>query len=330
MRFILALFFIAIFLIVGFTALKISPDEDTPVKYARRFLNSLQDGDYQHAVGSFGGNICRCPADLGWVSYLIYGSAEEPNLAFMMGKRFIHSSITFKKLEIATDKSKQTPFEKPQDYEVDIPISFEPSIYAPMFLPLDMAYGLPMKSTDLNAFLADPDKDSWKGLTLRLRPSLAPGTVAIPADAKMHIDSYIRDKKRREKEERELRLKKEGGAQESPQEAADSEAIDNEATAAEKARELAKTALTESLDSKYLVPKDAAEVVGEDGKAISSKDLEARLPRLKAALLKLHMVRRDPTQPFTVFHFVVSDPVLAVPTGNEFRQVILKNFKPPM
>jgi len=323
--------------IVGFTALKIGPDEDTPVKYAKRFINSVQDDDYRHAVSCFGGNICRCPADLGWVSYLIYGSAEEPNLAFMMGKRFIHSTITFKKLEVAMDKSKQTPFEKPQDFEVDVPLRFEPTIYAPYFLPLDMAFGLPMKSTDLDAFLADPDKDSWKGLTLRLRPSLEPGTVDIPADAKAHIDTYIRDKKRKEKEERKYQQRKNGnGANGSADQSADKDATNDDTKQAEtqsdeeKARQLARSAVAEATDAKYVMPKDAAAVTGDDGKVLSPSSIEARLPRLTSALLRLHMVRRDPTQPFTVFHFVVSDPVLSIPENGGYRRLVLKNFKPPL
>jgi len=324
MRFILPIFFVGIFVLVAFTALKIGPDEDTPVKYAKRFINSVQDGDYRHAVGSFGGNICRCPADLGWVSYLIYGSAEEPNLAFMMGKRFIHTQTTFKKLDVPVDKSKQTPFEKPQDFEVDVPISFEPSIYTPYFLPLDMAFGLPMKSTDFEAFLADPDKDSWKGLTLRMRPSLAAGTVAIPADAKAHIDTYIRDKKRKEKEEREYREKINGGS------TGDTAVKEEGLTEEEKARQLARSAVAEATDEKYVMPKDAAAVLKDDGTPVPVADIESRLPRLTSAVLKLHMVRRDPTQPFTVFHFVVSDPVLSVPENGGFRRVIMKNFKPPM
>lgn len=321
-------------MLVAFTALKIGPDEDTPVKYARRFINSVQDGDYRHAVGSFGGNICRCPADLGWVSYLIYGSSEEPNLAFMMGKRFIHTQTTFKKLDVPVDKSKQTPFEKPQDFEVDVPISFEPSIYAPYFLPLDMAFGLPMKSTDFEAFLADPDKDSWKGLTLRMRPSLAAGTVAIPADAKAHIDTYIRDKKRKEKEEREYRQKTGGGEsrdQTTDQDSSAGHTTDSEAQSdEEKARQLARNAVAEAADEKYVMPKDAAAVLKDDGTPVPVAEIEARLPKLTSAVLKLHMVRRDPTQPFTVFHFVVSDPVLSVPENGGFRRLILKNFKPPM
>jgi len=320
MRFFLTLFFIGIFLIIGFTALKISPDEDTPVKYAKQFLNHLQDGDYQHGVASFGGNICRCPADLGWVSYLIYGSGEDPNLAFMMGKRFVRGGITYKKMKVAVDKSKQTLLERPQDFEVDVPISFDPAIYAPYFLPRDMAYGLPIKETDFDSFLGDPDKDSWKSLTLRMRPSLAAGTVAIPQDAKAQIDHYIKDKKNREKEARDLEEKGNKDQKHDPDKAP-----------ADLAAKLAKEALASSSESKYLIPKDAGAVIGADGKALSHESVANRLPRLTSALLRMHMVRRDPAQPFTVFHFVISNPVLLVPQkGKDYKLVVLKNFKPPM
>jgi hypothetical protein len=315
MRFFLTILGIAIFLIVAFTALKISPDEDTPVKYAKQFLNHLQDGDYPSAVSSFGGNICRCPADLGWVSYLIYGSGEDPNLAFMMGKRFVRGGFEIKKMRSTVDKSKQTLLERPEDFEIDVPLSFDPAIYAPYFLPLDMAYGIPIKAQDLDSFIADPDKDSWKALTLRLRPSLAAGTVTIPEDAKKQIDHYMKDKRAREKEERQYNEKHKNTATQ---------------TATEIAAGLAKEALAESANSKYLIPKDAAGVIGVDGKPIAQDAVAARLPRLKSALLRLHMVRRDPVEPFTVFHFVVSDPVLLIPEKGDYKMLVLKNFKPPM
>jgi hypothetical protein len=315
MRFILTILGIAIFLIVAFTALKISPDEDTPAKYAKQFLNHLQDGDYPSAVSTFGGNICRCPADLGWVSYLIYGSGEDPNLAFMMGKRFVRGGFDIKKMRSTVDKSKQTLLERPQDFEVDVPLSFDPVIYAPYFLPLDMAYGIPIKESDLNSFVADPDKDCWKALTLRMRPSLNAGTVAIPDDAKKQIDHYMKDKRAREKEEREYGEKHKNTATQ---------------TATEVAAGLAKEALAEAENSKYLIPKDAGDVLGADGKPIAKDLVASRLPRLKSALLRLHMVRRDPVEPFTVFHFVVSDPVLLLPQNGDYKILMLKNFKPPM
>ncbi len=315
MRFIITIVGIGVFLIVAFTALKISPDEDTPVKYAKQFLNHLQDGDYPTAVASFGGNICRCPADLGWVSYIIYGSGDYPNLAFMMGKRFVRGGLAYKKMQSTVDKSKQTLLERPQDFEMDVPLSFDPAIYAPYFLPLDMAYGLPIKLADLDSFVADPDKECWKSLTLRLRPSLEPGTVTIPEEAKKQIDHYMKDKRAREKEEREYGKKHGKTATQ---------------TATEVAAGLAQEALAESAESKYLIPKDAGAVLAADGKPLPTESVASRLPRLKSALLRLHMVRRDPVEPFTVFHFVISDPVLLIPNKGDYKILVLKNFKPPL
>jgi hypothetical protein len=323
MRFIITIIFIGIFLIIGFTALKIGPDEDTPVKYAKQFLNHLQDGDYHHAVASFGGNICRCPADLGWVSYLIYGSGEEPNLALMMGKRFERGSISYKKMESAVDKSQKALLENPQDFEVDIPIKFDPKIYAPYFLPLDMAYGLPIKSRDFDTFLSDPDKDSWRSMTLRMRPSLEPETVTIPYEAEAEIDHYMKNKKAEEKERREQRAL--GHRVE-----IETKSSGNAPSPIEIAAGLAKEALAASAENKFLIPKDAGPVTADDGKALPLETVAARLPRLKSALLKLHMVRRDTIQPFTVFHFVLSDPVLLLPQKNGYTELVLKNFKPPL
>jgi hypothetical protein len=319
MRFIVTLVFIGIFLIVGFTALKTSPNEDTPLKYAKQFFVHLQDNDYRTSVANFGGNICRCPADLGWVSYLIYASNEEPNLAFMMGHRFERGDITYKMMNGASVVERKTLLERPQDFEVDVPISFDPNIYAPLFLPRDMAYGLPMQEADLKAFCADPDKDSWKSLTLRFRPSLAPGTVAMPAEAKARVDNYVKDKKRRERE-----------ALEDAHRGSTSPTVSEAEQAKSTADNLVKEALDESSERKYLQVKDAGPVLDQAGKPLDLKTVENRLPRLRSCLLRLHMVRRDPTQPFTIFHFVVSDPVLQISNGPGFNAVPLQNFKPPM
>ncbi|MDQ5936512.1 MAG: hypothetical protein QG574_3848, partial [Cyanobacteriota bacterium erpe_2018_sw_21hr_WHONDRS-SW48-000092_B_bin.40] len=76
--------------------------------------------------------------------------------------------------------------------------------------------------------------------------------------------------------------------------------------------------------ARYNTPKDAAAVKLADGTSLSEEAVAARLPRLKSARLRLHMVRRDQRQPFTVFHFVIADPVLSLSGGN--KDVVLKNF----
>src|SRR6202042_1443822 len=102
--------------------------------------------------------------------YLIYVSGQEPNLACITGHQF--SIAGAKTTPITNDKQSFVPWEKPEDRIVDVQVSFDPKIYQPLFLPLPMAYEKKMTEQELNQFLRDPDKDAWKGFTLRLRPSL--------------------------------------------------------------------------------------------------------------------------------------------------------------
>ena len=64
------------------------------------------------------------------------------------------------------------PWQKTEDTQVDLPLTFQAVTYQPLFLPLAMAYGQKMKESEFNEFLKDPDNGAWKGLTLRLRPGL--------------------------------------------------------------------------------------------------------------------------------------------------------------
>ena len=82
----------------------------------------------------------------------------------------------------------------------------------------------------------------------------------------------------------------------------------------------------------YNPPKDAWSVKLADGTTLSKEAITARLPKLKSARLRLHMVRRDQRQPFTVFHFVIADPVLVIAADANDKQeheIVLKNFRPP-
>jgi len=159
--------------------------ESTPTDTAKKFLTSVQKGDYKDTVEMFGGNTCRCPKKGGWVSYLVYASAQEPNLAFVMGRPFTYGALSETAIK-HPDKKQVTilPWQKPEDVVVDLEISFDDSRYAPLFLPLKMAYGIPMSETEFSNFAKDPDKECWKGFTLRLRPSIAKGAIERPEASK--------------------------------------------------------------------------------------------------------------------------------------------------
>ncbi|MBX9667745.1 MAG: hypothetical protein K2X93_09015, partial [Candidatus Obscuribacterales bacterium] len=162
-----------------------SQSDSDPKDTATKFLNGIQQGDYKATVEMFGGNTCRCPKKGGWVSYLVYTSAQEPNLAFAMGRPFERGDMKITSVK-HPNKNQITviPWQKPEDVVVDLDISFDDARYLPLFLPLKMAYGIPMEEKEFHDFIDNPDKDCWQGFTLRLRPSIAEGTIRRPEASK--------------------------------------------------------------------------------------------------------------------------------------------------
>ena len=305
MRVIVPLFLIGCFLIVLFQAFRSDQPSD-PSRHALSFVKQVQNNDYGKVVEAFGGNVCRCPAKLGWVSYLIYSSGEEPNLACLMGRDFETGPLEVKAMK--SDTKNFSVLDRPEDFEVSIPLRFNQ--YRPLFLPLDMAYGYDMSSEQFEQFLANPDHETYKGLTLRMRPSLDKGTVEQPEAA--------------------TRLANRQKAAAKRNQTIDHQAQGDRPDQAQLEKELFGDA------ARYNTPKDAGAVKLADGTMLSKEAIAARLPRLKSARLRLHMVRRDQRQPFTVFHFVIADPVLTMAAGardkqepGQEREIILKSFRPP-
>jgi hypothetical protein len=305
-----------------------------PSTEAQTFMTDIQEGRVVHAVKQFGSNVCHCPAKGGWVSYLIYQSGQEHNLAFMLGHPAQlgapHAA------PVATDRPAIVPWERPEDYVVDYPVHFEKTIYQPYFLPLPLAYGKNMDLKEFQEFLKDPDKDSWKGFTLRLRPSLAAGAInapklTVPQEMKDDFVSYKRVQERMAREAKsgskvddgkdaveeiaapkgneqnsgsEIKKASEGNAENSGNE--------DSVVSEEYMRKMFGAEATE-----YLIPKDAGNVIGADGKPLSQEEFESKLPRLIDMVLRLHVVRRDKLQPWTIYHFAVEHPVLVTPDGVE-------------
>jgi hypothetical protein len=178
---------------------------------------------------------------------------------------------------------------------VDIPITFDPKKYAPLFLPLPMAYGEQMTEAQLNDFIKDPDTDAWKGFTLRLRPSLKPGAIAPPSEP---LPAKVQD------EFKDLQPKKPG--QEEKDEESTEDAV-RKVLGAEAA--------------KYIQPKDAGPVVDADGKPIPTEKVESMLPHLTSAIIRLHVVRRGAVNEWTIYHFGLMYPVLQFNDGREVKLV---------
>jgi len=180
----LARFFIfavcsALFLVAAFML----PTVDFPQTAAESFLAKLKAGERDSALEMFGDNTCKCPPRGGYESYLNYGM-QEPNLAFLVGRPF--SFTSGKTMPVNLTIPYVFPWDKPSTTYVDVDLSFADKT-RPYFLPMPMAYGLPISESQLNEFLKQPDKDAWKGFSQRLRSTTAPGVVPIPNETKKGI-----------------------------------------------------------------------------------------------------------------------------------------------
>ena len=304
MRLAYPLFLLIIFGFVAYLWLSTTVD-DSPQREASRFLNDIRSADVIDAVKQFGSNVCHCPAKGGWVSYLIYQSGQEHNLAFMLGRPFTADTPVATPAE--NNRQALLPWQRPEDYVVDFPIKFEADSYQPYFLPLKMAYGKNMPLSEFNEFLQDPDKNAWQGFTLRLRPSLDLGTVKppkidVPHEMQKDFKSYERVTK---------------------------QALNKGENTIDSKSEIDKDYIRKSFGedvADYLVPEDAGQVLDENGKPLSEKAVEAQLPKLEKMSLRLHVVRRDKIQNWTIYHFALEQPVLIMPNGKE---IVLQHHQRP-
>jgi hypothetical protein len=165
--------------VIFIIARTLGSDESTD--QASLFLQKLQDGDAAQIVPQFGENTCHCQPRGGYLAYLKYESGEQDNLAFLLGHPFSFGEFVVKSVPtISKYKGGDAGFEKPESVEIDTPISMDKG-YSPYFLPMDMAFGYPMKKTDFDAFCKDPSPDFARALSVRLRPTLASGLVAKAA-----------------------------------------------------------------------------------------------------------------------------------------------------
>lgn len=154
------------------------PTVDFPQTAAESFLSKLKTGDTASVLEMFGDNTCKCPPRGGYESYLQYGS-QEPNLAFLVGKPFSFTAGKVIPVDIAIPYV--FPWDKPITTYVDVDMTFKAD--APYFLPMEMAYGMPMTEAQFMEFLNKPETNAWKGFTQRLRPSLAPGVVPAKSNS---------------------------------------------------------------------------------------------------------------------------------------------------
>jgi hypothetical protein len=187
------------------------------------------------------------------------------------------------------------PWEKAEDTAIDIRITFDPAKYSPYFLPLPLAYGKKISRKELLDFVSNPDKDAWKGFTLRLRPGLKPGSIladerTIGAESKLEFraleDMFAQADQ------------KKGTGLEHPN-------VD---------QKMIKETLGES-SADFLTPQEAGDVIDDNGNIMSYAAVQKLLPRLDSLVLRLHVVRVGQLDEWTIFHFGFHDAVLTNDDG---------------
>jgi hypothetical protein len=278
------------------------------------FLDDVRQGDIVKAVRQFGSNACRCPAKGGWVSYLIYKSGQEQNLAFMLGHPFEAGKT--KDSPIQNGKEAVIPWQKPEDFAVDVPISFKKEQYMPYFLPLKMAYGKDMTEEEFNHFVENPDEDSWKGFTLRLRPGIAKNSIQapvvdVPKELALQFVSLTG-------ETEQAKLAANALKKSQAESASIAHGTTDDTAQEDSSTELQNDDIKKALGdeaTEYLVPQEAGHVLNAQHQAIPDEQVLKRLPQLQSAQLRLHVVRRGKLQRWTIYHFGFMYPKLLLSDG---------------
>lgn len=226
------------------------PTVDFPQSAADSFLQNVREGNRKAAVEMFGDNTCHCPPRGGYETYLRY-DMHDPTLAFLMGKPFTYT--TGKVSSVKAEIPYVFPWDKPSTAYVDVEVSFPKE--KPYFLPMEMAFGIPMTESQFNEFVANPNKNGWKAFTLRLRPSIAPGLIPTkPRQFKTQTNDQL-----------------------------------------------------ENLLSAEMIPflraTDADDVILKDKSKMPLAEIEAKLPRLDTASLRLRVVKSGQLKPWKINKF---------------------------
>ena len=123
MRYLYPLLFVVLLLVVCNTWFKTVVGAD-PNEEAIKFMETVRGGSLAQTVKHFGSNVCRCPHKGGWGAYLIYISAQEPNLAFLTGHPFGIGKPEMHRMK--NNIQAPVPWQKPEDTAIDVPIRFDP------------------------------------------------------------------------------------------------------------------------------------------------------------------------------------------------------------
>lgn len=171
-----------LFCLVAVVQLAISQQSQADPKVtARLFLSAIQTRNTEKALAMFGDVYCSCAPKGGYQSYLKYDSGQDPNLAFLLGHLFAIGTASKQLLQENVPDT--LPWEHPEIVVITTPLEFDQSRYSPYLLPLALAFGKSMKVEEFEKFLANPNSEGSKGLSLRLRSTVDPGLIPDPGIA---------------------------------------------------------------------------------------------------------------------------------------------------
>jgi len=137
----------------------------------RDFVNALQAGDVVRAKNLVDPRFRSWPAD-GTEVLFHYESAYEPNLAFLLGQPFAMQNIVM----TTPIRSEWYFLDGVRGAMLTVPLRFDRA-RGPFFLPTPLAFGRSMDFVAFMDFVKRPESGRFEALTLRFRPSVAPGLI---------------------------------------------------------------------------------------------------------------------------------------------------------
>jgi hypothetical protein len=171
--------FIVVAVMVALVALAPTIAAAAAESVAREFLAAIKTGDLEHAKRVYETKYPSLPPE-GVAALFHYESAYQPNLAFLVRQPFDVASIAI----TGEIRSEWYFLDGNRGNYVTTRLRFEGQ-RGPFFLPVPTASGRPMNFVDFMNFVKHPARHRFEELTLRFRPSVAPGLISSPARRQM-------------------------------------------------------------------------------------------------------------------------------------------------
>jgi len=138
----------------------------------REFLNAVKAGDLGRAKRAYDARYRSLPAE-GVDALFRYESGYQPNLAFLVRQPFTVESVT----STGLIRSEWYALDGVRGNNMTARLRFDAD-RGPFLLPSPIAFGRSMGFVDFMNFVKHPESGRFGELTLRLRSSVAPGTIA--------------------------------------------------------------------------------------------------------------------------------------------------------